>query len=331
MKRDFVVGLGVLLMLGACQQAPKGYVLEGTVTSTTDGMVYLKRVEDKTFSIKDSAQVVNGKFRMEGQLTSAEAYGLTTSPTDNSPLLFFLENGNVKVTLDETKKQLDVEGSASDAFFRQVQSYTKQEGFQIDTLVAHHPDSPVVAYLLMKSYSWSFDNAGLKSLRDLMTPALSQSFYVEQLNDLIRRKEQVEVGQVAPEISLPDPEGNMVSLSSLRGQYVLLDFWASWCPDCRREIPEVVRAYQQLKDKNFTIYSVSLDRARDPWVKAIEQYGLDWTHVSELKYWQSEVVERYAIRWIPAYFLLDPEGRILIVSLDSEGLVKGLQSVFGAY
>ncbi len=326
------LGMGVLAAMTACESTPKGYVINGEISSASEGTVYLKRVEDKTFSITDSAQIVNGKFTLEGILPhGAEAYGLTTSPTDNSPLLFFLENGKLKVSIDEESKQISVEGSESDGFFRMVQEYTKQDGFQIDTLVANHPDSPVAAYLLMKSYSWGFDTQGLKALRDQMTPALENSFYMEQLNDLISRKERVDVGQVAPEISLPDPDGNLQSLSSLRGKYVLLDFWASWCPDCRREIPEVVNAYEKLKDKNFTIFSVSLDRAKDPWVKAIDQYGLNWTHVSELKYWQSEVVNQYAIRWIPAYFLLDPEGRILSVSLDSDGLVRSLENTFGAY
>ena len=330
--RNLFFGMGVLTVMAACESTPKGYVVNGEISSTTEGTVYLKRVEDKTFSITDSAQIVNGKFMLQGLLPNGvEAYGLTTSRTDNSPLLFFLENGKLNVSIDEESKQIIVEGSESDVFFRKVVEYSKQDGFQIDTLVAHHPDSPVAAYLLMKSYSWGFDTQGLKALRSQMTPALENSFYVEQLNDLISRKEKVDVGQMAPEITLPDPDGNLQSLSSLRGKYVLLDFWASWCPDCRREIPEVVNAYQKLKDQNFTIFSVSLDRAKDPWVKAIEQYELNWTHVSELKYWQSEVVNQYAIRWIPAYFLLDPEGRILSVSLDSDGLVKSLKDTFGEY
>ncbi len=333
MKRSFfILGIEALTVLASCDSTPKGYVVNGEITSATEGTVYLKRVEDKTFSITDSAQIVNGKFTLTGQLPNgAEAYGLTTSPTDNSPLLFFLENGKVNVTMNEESKQIKVEGSESDTFFRKVQEYAKEDGFQIDTLIAHHPASPVGAYLLMKSYSWSYDTEGLKAVRNTLDPSLANSFYMEQLNDLISRKEQVEVGQIAPDINLPNPDGELVSLSSLRGKYVLLDFWASWCPDCRREIPEVVNAYEKLKDKNFTIYSVSLDRAKEPWVNGIEQYNLNWTHVSELKYWQSEIVNRYAIRWIPAYFLLDPEGKILSVDLESDGLVKSLKAVFGDY
>lgn len=329
--KNLLCGIGVLSLLISCSGTPSGYVINGDVVGVSDGYVYLKRVEDKTFSITDSAQIVNGKFSMQGTLSHPEAYGLTTSSTDNNPLLFFLENGEVKVQLNEAEKSIAVEGSASDVFFRQVQEYAKADGFRIDTLVANHPDSPVPAYFLMKSYSWGFDADGLKSLRSQFTPSLHGSFYLAQLDDLISRKEAVQVGKIAPEITLPDPEGNLQSLSSLRGQYVLIDFWASWCPDCRREIPEVVNAYQKLKDKNFTIFSVSLDRRKEAWVSAIEQYGLNWHHVSDLKYWQSEVVNLYAIRWIPAYFLIDPDGKILNVSLDSEGLVSGLKETFGEY
>ena len=123
MKRSFfILGIEALTVLASCDSTPKGYVVNGEITSATEGTVYLKRVEDKTFSITDSAQIVNGKFTLTGQLPNgAEAYGLTTSPTDNSPLLFFLENGKVNVTMNEESKQIKVEGSESDTFFRKVQ------------------------------------------------------------------------------------------------------------------------------------------------------------------------------------------------------------------
>ena len=164
MKRSLLFfGIGALTMLASCDSTPQGYVVNGEITSATEGTIYLKRVEDKTFSVIDSTQIVNGKFTLTGELLNgAEAYGLTTSRTDNSPLLFFLENANVNVSMNEESKQISVEGSESDTFFRKVQSYAKAEGFQIDTLIAHHPDSPVGAYFLMKSYSWGYDTKGLK-------------------------------------------------------------------------------------------------------------------------------------------------------------------------
>ncbi len=115
-----------------------------------------------------------------------------------------------------------------------------------------------------------------------------------------------------------------VSLSSLRGKYVLVDFWASWCGPCRQENPNVVKAFNQYKDKGFTVLGVSLDQKKEPWLKAIEKDQLTWTHVSDLKYWQNEVAVQYGINAIPASFLLDPNGRIIGKNLRGEALTKKL-------
>jgi peroxiredoxin len=135
------------------------------------------------------------------------------------------------------------------------------------------------------------------------------------------------VGKQAPEISLPDTEGKTVKLSSFRGKYVLVDFWASWCGPCRRENPNVVQAYNQFKNKNFTILGVSLDRQKEPWEKAIVDDNLNWTHISDLKFWQSEVVPVYQVESIPFNVLVDPDGKVVAENLRGNALEQKLQQV----
>ncbi|NSL89101.1 TlpA family protein disulfide reductase [Chitinophaga sp. Mgbs1] len=137
----------------------------------------------------------------------------------------------------------------------------------------------------------------------------------------------VHVGQIAPDFTLPDPSGKMVSLKSFRGKYVLVDFWASWCGPCRQENPNVVKAYQQFKNKNFTILGVSLDKTKEQWLAAIKQDGLAWNHVSDLKFWDSAVVPIYGINAIPTNFLLDPQGKIIAADLRGDALTAKLQEI----
>jgi peroxiredoxin len=137
------------------------------------------------------------------------------------------------------------------------------------------------------------------------------------------------IGRQAPEISLPDTKGRTVKLSSFRGKYVLVDFWASWCGPCRRENPNVVDAYNQFKNKNFTILGVSLDRPgqKENWIKAIQEDKLTWTHISDLKFWQSEVVPLYQVSSIPFNVLVDPDGKVIAENLRGSALEQKLQQV----
>ncbi|AEW00341.1 alkyl hydroperoxide reductase [Niastella koreensis] len=139
----------------------------------------------------------------------------------------------------------------------------------------------------------------------------------------------VRIGAAAPLFTQPDTAGHAINLKDFRGKYVLLDFWASWCGPCREENPNVVKAYQQFRDKNFTVLSVSLDKAdkKDAWIKAINDDSLTWNHVSDLKYWDNAVAKLYAIRSVPQNFLIDPGGTIVAANLRGEELIKKLQEL----
>jgi len=164
----------------------------------------------------------------------------------------------------------------------------------------------------------------MKSVYDTLTPAVKKSFFGTKMSEMISSMSKTSIGVVAPDFTQNDPSGNPVSLSSLRGQYVLVDFWASWCQPCRQENPNIVNAYNTYKDKGFTILGVSLDQDSTAWKKAIADDKLTWNHVSDLKYWDNAAAKTYGIRSIPASFLLDKEGKIIAKDLRGEALAAKL-------
>lgn len=148
------------------------------------------------------------------------------------------------------------------------------------------------------------------------------------MQEQVERMKSFVVGGQAPDFTQKTPEGEEMSLSDLRGKVVLVDFWASWCGPCRRENPNVVRMYDKYKDKGFDILGVSLDKAHDRWVQAIEQDGLGWHHVSDLKGWNNEVAQTYGVRSIPQTVLVGEDGRILARNLRGEALERKLEEIF---
>jgi peroxiredoxin len=165
-----------------------------------------------------------------------------------------------------------------------------------------------------------------------LAPAFEKAFpnseYIKDFSAKIAQyKNAIQVGQQAPDITLNSPEGKAVSLSSLRGKYVLIDFWASWCGPCRQENPNVVKMYNRFKGKNFEIFGVSLDKEKDKWIQAIANDGLTWVHVSDLKFWNSAGAEAYGVRSIPATFLVDPQGVIVAKNLRGKELEDKLAQI----
>jgi peroxiredoxin len=155
----------------------------------------------------------------------------------------------------------------------------------------------------------------------------SPNIHIKTFHQQIMRLRGVDVGSEAPEIAMKMPNDTTLALSSLRGKYVLIDFWASWCGPCRKENPNVVRMYYKFKDKGFDIFSVSLDQEKDSWVKAIEKDGLPWHHVSDLQFWNSAAAAAYGVQGIPATFLLDKEGKVIAKYLRGEDLERKLEEI----
>ena len=153
--------------------------------------------------------------------------------------------------------------------------------------------------------------------------------YLEQAKSGQSMPGAVSIGQEAPEIDLPAPDGKQMKLSSLRGNYVLLDFWASWCGPCRQENPNLVLNYSKYKNKGFKIFQVSLDQTAEAWNKAIKADKLNWNHVSDLQYWNCAAAQRYGVQSIPSNFLLDPEGKIIATDLRGDQLGSELSKIYG--
>lgn len=173
------------------------------------------------------------------------------------------------------------------------------------------------------------DYAEVRPLFEALAVDVQKSEAGVKYAERLERIKAVAIGSIAPDFTQNDPEGKPVSLASFRGKYVLIDFWASWCGPCRAENPAVVKAYNEYKDKNFTILGVSLDQEgkHSSWVEAIKADNLTWTQVSDLAFWKNAVAQQYAVNSIPQNFLLDPTGKIIAKNLRGKNLEAKLAEV----
>jgi peroxiredoxin len=317
-------------MLASCNNNGTTYTVRGEIEGENDGMIYLKRYDDKSFTVIDSAEIVDGRFIFSGEFTEPMACGLSTNRDTRRPLLFFLDGGESTVNIDEANAKIEVSGSeSSDIYFANL-PLLENPGYSIDSLIQAHPASVVPAYFLMRNFAWQLPLERVKELREKFDPSISGTALVASIDTFVSRLESLKPGAMAPDFTLPDTLGNAVSLSDFRGRYLLLDFWASWCPDCRRENPKVVEAFKRYGGDRFAILSVSLDRERDPWLAAIANDSLTWTHVCDLKDWKSDAAVTYAIRWIPTSYIIDPEGRIVSMEQDGDAILDKLETILGA-
>lgn len=222
-----------------------------------------------------------------------------------------------------------------------VETLKTRNDNQIETLnntvrsFINQSESPAATFYAIGIASQTIPNEELKKLVDNAASKFPEHNGLARIKSLLAVQtdqsggtaEYALLNQQAPGLVMKDPNGNNVSLESFKGKYVLVDFWASWCMPCRQENPNVVEAYNKFKDKNFTILGVSLDQNKEAWISAIQKDNLNWAHMSDLKQWESEAVQKYNIEGIPFNVLLDPQGKIIASSLRGQELHTKLAQV----
>ncbi len=301
-----------------------------------DILTSMSQLDEKKLNMLDSLKQVNPFFAKTVALNTYLSY-LNNKGDYRSEILYFAQ---------EYFKYADFKESAynnlpwlTDA----VRTYTQtlvnvgldensQKRF-LDELVKRFPQGSKAKQLALAGIIQSFErnkNSNYIHFGEMFIEEYNEEEpeVAAQIRSSIEKERSFMVGGTPPDFTQAAPDGSAISLSDLRGKVVLIDFWASWCGPCRRENPNVVRLYQKYKDKGFEIIGVSLDRSRERWLQAIDQDGLDWVHVSDLKHWQNEVAKLYNVSSIPQTFLVDTEGRIIGKNLRGQRLANKLSEIF---
>jgi len=321
-----------------------GFVINGTVKGMPDG-TSVALLNSQTGVPEFETTLQKEKFVLKGKIAAPD-FKLLTFNKQPPYTSIFLDNSNIKATA--TKDALDkvsISGSPSHAdflaFTNLVQPYQNvlAEGAPYDSVgftkaanaihdfAKTHSNSFINPLAIYRYNQLSEDVATSNVLFNQLSPEVKASPMGAAVQRVLADAMRNADGTILPDFTQTDTAGVPVSLSSLRGKYVLVDFWASWCMPCRQENPNVLQAYNKFKDKNFTVLGVSLDKAKAAWIDAIKMDNLTWTHVSDLQGWANAVAQQNQIQSIPQNFLVDPQGKIVGKNLRGAALERRLEKI----
>lgn len=343
------------------------FEINGTIAEMDSGYVLISHAEPEGDTmITDTIPVHNNTFIYTGSQNVPAFYSLRIKGSRQAPARFFVENA--KITFSAMKDSLqaaNVSGSSSEDMYQNYlrhlepvrtkmdqweDQYTKanksrneqlvsslektydslseQKKEVISNFVKSYPKSIISAWAVSRNFRFNPDPQKLKPLYEALDTSVQSTVYGKEIKQTLDIAEKLQTGNTAPDFTQTNISGDPLSLSDLRGKYVLIDFWASWCGPCRRENPNVVKAYSQYKNDGFTILGVSLDENKEDWKKAVKKDHLNWHQVSDLKGWKNAVAREYGIYAIPSNILIGPKGKIIAKDLRREKLQNTLAAIF---
>lgn len=325
-------------------KAVDGFLINGNISGYPEGTP-VSLINANTGAVELTSKTSMGKFSFSGKIQDPEFKVIALG--EKAPYItIFLDNSLITVTGSKTDLEKSVvKGSTSNDEYVQFSTLVKPyekvfsgeatldsaETLKLNSaltrFIQQNPQSHISPLAIYRQYQLVMDNVLMEKLYNGLSISSQHSAIGGFVSKQIAENKKNPIGQPLADFTQPDTSGHTVALSSLKGKYVLVDFWASWCGPCRQENPNVLNVYNKYKEKNFTVLGVSLDKTKKAWVDAINMDALTWNHVSDLQGWNNAVAQKFEIFSIPQNFLLDPNGKIIAKNLRGPALESKLNSL----